>query len=287
MLHCNMATDCKHIRIEEGEIMESAPQRLAKPARRSLAAAQPARSKSAPAETAEVVSLPARAPSGATEPDLTAPSQGSARARLAYSLLKAAMDEAAVTFQSKGALFAGGWWGLQAHTVESVHAGALATIEFMEALNRAEGAKDVAAAHFAYSRRQRDAIERHIIEFLAAARNMISVLTAPPSDPPVDCSKPDDCPVGPCSAQSVAERLRTLTQQQRRVLELIAEGLPNKVIAYELGLCETTVKAHVSGILRKLCVYNRARVIALLANIDLASIGSPPLSDLPAAGPRR
>ncbi|HZZ60359.1 MAG TPA: LuxR C-terminal-related transcriptional regulator [Roseiarcus sp.] len=108
---------------------------------------------------------------------------------------------------------------------------------------------------------------------------MISVLTAPPSDPLVDCSEPGACPTGPCSAGSVDERLRTLTQQQRRVLELIAEGLPNKVIAYELGLSETTVKAHVSGILRKLCVYNRynrARAIALLANIDLASIARPP-----------
>ena len=58
------------------------------------------------------------------------------------------------------------------------------------------------------------------------------------------------------------------------MLELIADGLPNKIIAYKLGLCETTVKAHVSEILRKLCVYSRARAIVLLANIDLASIGS-------------
>jgi DNA-binding NarL/FixJ family response regulator len=53
----------------------------------------------------------------------------------------------------------------------------------------------------------------------------------------------------------------------------MAQGLPNKLIAYELGLCETTIKAHVSGILRKLCVYSRARAIVLLASIDLASIG--------------
>jgi DNA-binding NarL/FixJ family response regulator len=58
------------------------------------------------------------------------------------------------------------------------------------------------------------------------------------------------------------------------VLELVADGLPNKLIAYELGLCETTVKAHVSEILRKLCVYSRARAIVLLASIDSASIVS-------------
>jgi DNA-binding NarL/FixJ family response regulator len=104
---------------------------------------------------------------------------------------------------------------------------------------------------------------------------MISVLTEPPSEPPVDCSKLGRCPVAPCKTQSVAERLKTLTERQRRVLELMADGLPNKLIAYELGLCETTVKAHVSEILRKLCVYNRTRAIVLLANIDLTSIFLP------------
>ena len=112
------------------------------------------------------------------------------------------------------------------------------------------------------------------MDFLAVTRNIISALTTPPSGPFVDCSKASACPTAPCETQNVVERLKTLTGQQRRVLELIADGLPNKIIAYKLGLCETTVKAHVSEILRKLCVYSRARAIVLLANIDLASIGS-------------
>ena len=185
------------------------------------------------------------------------------------------MNEAVETVGSNQSLFATGWWAIQAHTIESVHASALAAIELMEALNRAEGPKDVAAAQFAHSKRQRDAIERQIIEFLAAARNMISALTERLSDPPVDCSKAGKCADAPCKTPSVAERLKTLTQRQKRVLELMADGLPNKLIAYELGLCETTIKAHVSEILRKLCVYNRARAIVLLANIDLASIFLP------------
>ncbi len=52
------------------------------------------------------------------------------------------------------------------------------------------------------------------------------------------------------------------------MLELLAEGLPNKVIAHELGISETTVKAHVGEILRKLKVYNRARAIVMLAQFD-------------------
>ena len=217
---------------------------------------------------------PVRGPAG-SEAGLIGPSQGSARTRLAYGLLKASMDEAVQTIESNRARFAAAWRGTQANALQSVHAGALATIELMETLNRAIGPKDVAAAQFAHSRRQRDAIDHQIIEFLAAARNMISVLTEIPSDPPVDCSEAGKCRAAPCRPQSIIERLKTLTERQKRVLELVADGLPNKLIAYELGLCETTVKAHVSEILRKLCVYNRARAIVLLANIDLASIFSP------------
>ncbi len=256
--------------------MDPAPERCGKGIRKALstgAGVQLACDEENWDRTGKSAFLPAP---GAAESEigLTGPSLMSAQTRLAYGLLKAAMDEAVQTIESNRSRLAAKWWGLHANAIESVYVSALATIELMEAINRAEGPKEVAAAQIAHRRRQREAANRQIIEFLAAARNMISVLTALPSDPLVDCSKAGECPTAPCKAQSVAERLKTLTERQMRVLALIAEGLPNKVIAYELGLCETTVKAHVSEILRKLCVYNRARAIVLLANIDLASIGS-------------
>jgi DNA-binding NarL/FixJ family response regulator len=71
---------------------------------------------------------------------------------------------------------------------------------------------------------------------------------------------------------SMFARLNTLTARQYKVLELLAEGLPNKVIAHELGVNETTVKSHVREILRKLKVYNRARAVVMLAQFDLAQI---------------
>ena len=67
---------------------------------------------------------------------------------------------------------------------------------------------------------------------------------------------------------SVLARLKKLTIRQKKVLELLAEGLPNKVIAHRLGISETTVKAHVGEILRKLGVYNRARAIVMLGQLD-------------------
>ena len=50
-----------------------------------------------------------------------------------------------------------------------------------------------------------------------------------------------------------------LTQRQRRVLDLLASGLSNKLIARNLGISEITVKAHVSAIFRKLGVSNRVQ----------------------------
>jgi DNA-binding NarL/FixJ family response regulator len=52
-----------------------------------------------------------------------------------------------------------------------------------------------------------------------------------------------------------------LTPRQLRVLALMAEGKANKQIAYELGISEITVKAHVSAILRKLGVSNRVQAV--------------------------
>ncbi len=62
---------------------------------------------------------------------------------------------------------------------------------------------------------------------------------------------------------SLAEMLATLTPQQMRVLELLGQGLLNKQIAHELDIVESTVKAHVSAILRKLNVHSRTQAVLL------------------------
>jgi DNA-binding NarL/FixJ family response regulator len=62
-------------------------------------------------------------------------------------------------------------------------------------------------------------------------------------------------------------RIQTLTPQQTRVLGMLAEGLLNKQIAYELNVSEATVKAHVSAILQKLGVDSRTQAVILLSKI--------------------
>ncbi|WP_416308700.1 response regulator [Neptunicella sp. SCSIO 80796] len=56
-----------------------------------------------------------------------------------------------------------------------------------------------------------------------------------------------------------ARKLEQLTPHQFKVLKLLADGLLNKQIAYELNVQETTIKQHVSAVLRKLEVINRTQ----------------------------
>ena len=68
------------------------------------------------------------------------------------------------------------------------------------------------------------------------------------------------------------QRLQTLTPQQSRVLRMLCEGLLNKQIAYELGVSEATVKAHVSAILLKLNVDSRTQAVIQLGKVNMAMV---------------
>ncbi|QOR39841.1 response regulator transcription factor [Billgrantia diversa] len=62
-------------------------------------------------------------------------------------------------------------------------------------------------------------------------------------------------------APAFATHIGSLTEKQREVLRLIVRGHSNKQIARELDIAETTVKTHVSAILRKLGVASRVQAI--------------------------
>lgn len=72
--------------------------------------------------------------------------------------------------------------------------------------------------------------------------------------------------------EDLIRRLRTLTPQQSRVLGMLAEGLLNKQIAYELGVSEATIKAHVSAILLKLKVDSRTQAVIQLSKINSSAL---------------
>lgn len=69
---------------------------------------------------------------------------------------------------------------------------------------------------------------------------------------------------------ALARRLSSLTAQQFRVLDLLAQGLLNKQIADRIGVQERTVKAHVTAIFEKLNVRNRTQASLVLRELALA-----------------
>lgn len=78
---------------------------------------------------------------------------------------------------------------------------------------------------------------------------------------------------GGAQVDEAAKRLSSLTAQQLRILDLLCEGKLNKQIAYELSIAETTVKAHVTAILRKLGVHTRTQAV-LIANEARIPLGA-------------
>ncbi|MFT4810006.1 MAG: DNA-binding NarL/FixJ family response regulator [Paraglaciecola sp.] len=68
---------------------------------------------------------------------------------------------------------------------------------------------------------------------------------------------------------NIAKLVGELTPKQFKVLKLLQNGLLNKQIAYDLNITEATVKAHISGVFRKLNVNTRTQAVLLLKNLDI------------------
>ncbi len=75
----------------------------------------------------------------------------------------------------------------------------------------------------------------------------------------------DESPLDPRVARALLEARRhesheiTLTPREQEVLECIAEGLPNKLIARRLGIAEKTVKAHLTNVFQRIGVTDRTQ----------------------------
>ena len=72
----------------------------------------------------------------------------------------------------------------------------------------------------------------------------------------------------PAVSPDLLARISALTPQQLRVLMMLSEGLPNKLIAYKLNVSEATIKAHVSQILNKLGVDSRTQAVIAINRLD-------------------
>jgi ATP/maltotriose-dependent transcriptional regulator MalT len=200
--------------------------------------------------------------------------------RMAYGLLQMVIEQAADTAEVQNVKMVAELEHLQSRALRSIQDSALATIDLIEAIGAAQTPRELASRQLELARRQRETVSHRLEDFLTSARGMANLMTDP-LDRQMRALSGAIAPTrGPCEeGDSVLARLNTLTARQKNVLELLAEGLPNKVIAHELGISETTVKAHVGEILRKLKVYNRARAIVMLAQYDMRQIRALPATD--------
>jgi DNA-binding NarL/FixJ family response regulator len=71
------------------------------------------------------------------------------------------------------------------------------------------------------------------------------------------------------------DRLARLTDQERRILDLIGEGLTNRAIGEEMHLAEKTIKNYVSSVLAKLGMERRSQAAAYVARLQAGGKGRP------------
>lgn len=127
-------------------------------------------------------------------------------------------------------------------------------------------ALDFGAAGFISKRADLPALEEGLRAVLACEEYVPPELREPVARAP--SAESDD---------QLAVRLGSLTPQQFRVLQRVAEGWLNKQIAAELGFTERTAKAHMSAIFEKLNVRNRTQAGVLLRMLELTDPNRAPL----------
>ena len=104
--------------------------------------------------------------------------------------------------------------------------------------------------------------------FRTAFQTVAAGQTYLPDD--IDMTEGADVPV--TDREDALARLGQLTRQQGTILQLICEGKLNKQIAYDLSIAETTVKAHVTAIMRKLGVQSRTQAVLIAQEASYSSL---------------
>ena len=74
---------------------------------------------------------------------------------------------------------------------------------------------------------------------------------------------------GRAEAEPISDQEESLTAREREVLQLLAQGIPNKQIAQRLSISEHTVKFHVSAIMTKLGAASRTEAVTTAARRGL------------------
>jgi DNA-binding NarL/FixJ family response regulator len=137
------------------------------------------------------------------------------------------------------------------------------TSQLLQAVRRATEEYGIA-----YGALSRDATREEIISALAAVANGLVVLDRRMVG---ELLSPHDqrAVASPLRLPGDAGTVETLTARELEVLQLLAQGLPNKLIAMRLHITEHTAKFHVSSIMLKLGAASRTEAVTLAARRGL------------------
>ena len=211
----------------------------------------------------------ARATAGGGAPTLPAPAN-----RGRYDLIDTTTEMARRAIEVNALRLSMEFVDRQRNVIDAIHELTIATLRLAEAISQAAGPADATDACFHHRGERAVAVHNSALNFFHSAMSLIGVIaSAGPAARDHETPVHADARAG----QTVARCVAALTLQQRKVLSLLMDGLPNKLIAYELGVTEATVKAHVSQVLLKFNVHSRSRVIAEMSRTGgLEWLNSPP-----------
>jgi FixJ family two-component response regulator len=69
--------------------------------------------------------------------------------------------------------------------------------------------------------------------------------------------------------EDIQRRVEQLTPREREVMALVARGMPNKLIAFELGTVEKTIKVHRARVMEKMEVGSLAELVRLAGHVGI------------------
>ncbi len=150
---------------------------------------------------------------------------------------------------------------LQRRAIASIQECADAALRLAECLGDAGCPRDMICQHLGEWNRCDACFDEQVSRFFDQAGRFVTAIAA--SSKPSRLRLHKSAPVESNACDAFRDRAASFTDSQQRVFELLVRGLPNKLIAHEIGVSEATVKAHVSAVLRKLNVRSRAQAIAV------------------------
>ena len=68
--------------------------------------------------------------------------------------------------------------------------------------------------------------------------------------------------------REAAERFETLSEREKQVLDLLVEGRPSKLIAYDLGISTRTAEHHRSAVMKKMAAKSLSHLVRMALNLE-------------------